>query len=226
LQTQTKQAHWDVKGPNFIALHELFDGINEEVEDYVDDIAERSVQLGGVAEGAARMVVNRSTLRDQVMRSLVRHADCNLALAVACFGLIDRLHPAPANRRRQHGHSPSRPWIRAENAAGCGRVMIALNASGGAVGVVTAGDAAGRVAEDLDRRLRDVLVVVRHGRPSAPRTRLHLSRRSSSAWRRRVRRAAGSGRSAAPHRRHDGRPRHGQALRHRPALIHDVTRAR
>jgi starvation-inducible DNA-binding protein len=46
LQTQTKEAHWNVKGPNFIALHELFDKINEEVEDYVDDIAERAVQLG------------------------------------------------------------------------------------------------------------------------------------------------------------------------------------
>ena len=51
LQTQTKQAHWNVKALNFIALHQLFDGINEEVEDYVDDIAERAVQLGGVAEG-------------------------------------------------------------------------------------------------------------------------------------------------------------------------------
>jgi len=51
LQTQTKHAHWNVKGPNFIALHELFDKINEDVEDYVDEIAERAVQLGGVAEG-------------------------------------------------------------------------------------------------------------------------------------------------------------------------------
>ena len=51
LQTQVKQAHWNVKGPNFISLHLLFDGIIEEVEDYVDDITERAVQLGGVAEG-------------------------------------------------------------------------------------------------------------------------------------------------------------------------------
>jgi hypothetical protein len=65
LQTQTKQAHWNVKGPNFIALHELFDKINEEVEDNVDDIAERAVQLGGVAEGTARMVAKRSSLADQ-----------------------------------------------------------------------------------------------------------------------------------------------------------------
>src|SRR6266404_182263 len=62
LQTQTKQAHWNVKGPIFNALHELFDKINEEVEDYVDDIAERAVQLGGVVEGTARMVAKRSSL--------------------------------------------------------------------------------------------------------------------------------------------------------------------
>jgi starvation-inducible DNA-binding protein len=64
LQTQTKQAHWNVKGPNFIALHELFDKINEDVEDYVDDIAERAVQLGGVADGTARMAAKRSSLSE------------------------------------------------------------------------------------------------------------------------------------------------------------------
>jgi starvation-inducible DNA-binding protein len=66
LQTQTKQAHWNVKGPNFIGLHELFDKINEEVDEYVDEIAERAVQLGGVAEGTARVVAKRSTLPDRV----------------------------------------------------------------------------------------------------------------------------------------------------------------
>src|ERR1700743_4027182 len=62
LQTQMKQAHWNVKGPNFIALHELFDKVNEEVEDYVDLIAERAVQLGGTALGTARSIAKRSTL--------------------------------------------------------------------------------------------------------------------------------------------------------------------
>ena len=56
LQTQCKQAHWNVKGPSFIALHKLFDEINEAVEEYVDLLAERVVQLGGVAEGTARVV--------------------------------------------------------------------------------------------------------------------------------------------------------------------------
>src|SRR5690242_18633115 len=50
LQTQCKQAHWSVKGPSFIALHKLFDEVNEAVEEYVDLIAERVVQLGGIAE--------------------------------------------------------------------------------------------------------------------------------------------------------------------------------
>src|SRR5216683_6531871 len=64
LQTQTKQAHWNVKGPNFIALHELFDKINEDVEDYVDDIAERAVTLGGTAVGTVRAVATRSQLKE------------------------------------------------------------------------------------------------------------------------------------------------------------------
>ncbi len=64
LQSQTKQAHWNVKGPNFIALHKLFDEINEDVEGYVDDIAERAVQLGGVAEGTVRMAAKKSTLSE------------------------------------------------------------------------------------------------------------------------------------------------------------------
>lgn len=64
LQTQVKQAHWNVKGPNFIGLHQLFDTINDSVESYVDMIAERIVQLGGVAEGTARVAAGRSQLAE------------------------------------------------------------------------------------------------------------------------------------------------------------------
>jgi starvation-inducible DNA-binding protein len=64
LQTQMKQAHWNVKGPHFIGLHELFDQIDEAVEAYVDLIAERIVQLGGIAEGTARVAAARSRLEE------------------------------------------------------------------------------------------------------------------------------------------------------------------
>ena len=62
LKLQLKQAHWNVKGPNFIALHELFDKVAAEVEGYVDLIGERIVQLGGVADGSARTVAATSAL--------------------------------------------------------------------------------------------------------------------------------------------------------------------
>src|SRR5258706_1842076 len=64
LQMQIKQAHWNVKGPHFIGLHELFDRIDEAVESYVDLIAERIVQLGGIAEGTVRVAAGRSRLEE------------------------------------------------------------------------------------------------------------------------------------------------------------------
>lgn len=62
LFSQIKQAHWNVKGMHFIALHELFDKLAEEAEDYVDDIAERATALGGVAVGTARASAKGSRL--------------------------------------------------------------------------------------------------------------------------------------------------------------------
>src|SRR5213593_4741798 len=87
LHTQTKQAHWNVKGPNFIALHELFDKINEDVEDYVDDIAERAVQLGGLAQGTARMAAKRSSLSEYPSNTVDGHSHAEaLSSALAAFG--------------------------------------------------------------------------------------------------------------------------------------------
>ena len=64
LYTQVKQAHWNVKGPHFIALHELFDKLAEELESPIDDIAERVTALGSVARGTARLAARESRLQE------------------------------------------------------------------------------------------------------------------------------------------------------------------
>src|SRR5438045_3250091 len=62
LFSQIKQAHWNVKGLQFHSLHEFFDDLAEQVEEYVDLIAERATALGGVALGTARMAAAASRL--------------------------------------------------------------------------------------------------------------------------------------------------------------------
>ncbi|MCS7058076.1 MAG: DNA starvation/stationary phase protection protein Dps [Meiothermus sp.] len=62
LYAQAKSAHWNVKGPSFISLHELFDRVAEAADGWADLLAERIVQLGGTAEGTAQVVVERSSL--------------------------------------------------------------------------------------------------------------------------------------------------------------------
>lgn len=62
LYSQTKQAHWNVKGMDFIALHKLFDDVAAAVEGMVDTIAERVTALGADAQGTVRMAAANSTL--------------------------------------------------------------------------------------------------------------------------------------------------------------------
>jgi starvation-inducible DNA-binding protein len=64
LQSQVKQAHWNVKGPHFIALHELFDKISDAVLEYIDELAERITSLGGTAEGTVAVAAKRSKLKN------------------------------------------------------------------------------------------------------------------------------------------------------------------
>ena len=64
LYSQTKQAHWNVKGALFFQLHELFDKLAAELAGYTDMIAERATTLGGIAQGTVRMSSANSQLAE------------------------------------------------------------------------------------------------------------------------------------------------------------------
>jgi starvation-inducible DNA-binding protein len=85
LKTQVKQAHWNVKGMNFYQLHQLFDQIATDLDEYVDTIAERVTTLGGTAMGTVRIAANTSTL-PEYPDDLVDGKDHVMAIA-------DRLAP-------------------------------------------------------------------------------------------------------------------------------------
>ena len=98
LQLQMKQAHWNVKGPSFIALHELFDKVDEAVESYVDTIAERIVQLGGIAEGTVRATAARTRLPEYPLAIAdgMAHVEA-VARALSTFGAEARTTIDEAN---------------------------------------------------------------------------------------------------------------------------------
>ena len=87
LKSQAKQAHWNVKGPNFIALHELFDQVSTEMDTHVDDIAERITTLGGTAMGTVRLAAQNSSLSEypHEISDGTAHVDA-LSTALADFG--------------------------------------------------------------------------------------------------------------------------------------------
>ena len=87
LQLQSKHAHWNVKGPSFIALHELFDKVATTAATSVDELAERAVQLGGSARGLAQSVVKETRLRPYPSEAVrgSEHVEA-LSHALAAFG--------------------------------------------------------------------------------------------------------------------------------------------
>jgi starvation-inducible DNA-binding protein len=84
---QAKQAHWNVKGANFIALHKLFDEVFDSAVEGMDLIAERIVQLGGIADGTLQAAAKHSSLREYPLQ-ISRERDHVEALssAIAAVG--------------------------------------------------------------------------------------------------------------------------------------------
>jgi starvation-inducible DNA-binding protein len=104
LQTQAKQAHWNVKGPHFIGLHKLFDDISDATLEYIDLLAERAVQLGGVAEGTAKMAVQRAHLKPYPLDISTGKAHCEaLSSALATFGNLVRQNIDEADKAGDKG---------------------------------------------------------------------------------------------------------------------------
>ena len=93
LKFQAKQAHWNVKGMNFIALHELFDRISTEADTQIDDIAERITTLGGTAMGTVRIAAAKSSLAEypHEITDGDSHVE-SLSSALADFGKKVRLN--------------------------------------------------------------------------------------------------------------------------------------
>ena len=91
LYSQVKQAHWNVKGSDFIQLHELYDLVAADVIEYVDMIAERATALGGLALGTTRMAAKVSTL-DEYPIDAVDGMDTVAAVAdrLAAYGALVR----------------------------------------------------------------------------------------------------------------------------------------
>src|SRR5262249_50115687 len=87
LMHQAKQAHWNVKGPSFMALHTLFDAVVDAAEDYMDLLAERVVQLGGTAEGTIQVATTRTGLEAYPLTLLEErdHVEA-LTSALAIYG--------------------------------------------------------------------------------------------------------------------------------------------
>ncbi len=87
LGTQVKQAHWNVRGPNFAGLHALFDAIAADAGEYADLVAERAVQLGGIAMGTAKLAAQRSSLPEYPANATGwRDCAAGVASALAAFG--------------------------------------------------------------------------------------------------------------------------------------------
>jgi starvation-inducible DNA-binding protein len=87
LHGQVKQAHWNVRGPAFIAVHELFDKVADAVEEYSDTLAERAAALGGSAQRTVQVAAERTFLMPYALGIAdEKEHITTLSISLATFG--------------------------------------------------------------------------------------------------------------------------------------------
>ena len=105
LYGQLKQAHWNVKGSDFIQLHLLYDTIAESVLPFVDEIAERATALGGLALGTVRMAAKSSSLDEYPLDATDGTATLEVvADRLAAYGAVGARRDRRVGRGGRHGH--------------------------------------------------------------------------------------------------------------------------
>ena len=97
----TKQAHWNLKGPTFIAVHEFLDEVRDDVDEHVDIIAERVAQLDGVALGTIQTVSKATTL--PAYPTDIRKVEDHLKALVEHFGKVSKTARAAIDKADDAG---------------------------------------------------------------------------------------------------------------------------
>ena len=101
LKTQVKQAHWNVKGMQFIALHEMFDAFATVLEGYVDMVAERVTALGGIAMGTARIAASNSRLSEYDLQAV--SGEAHVSVLAGQYGLFATHVRAAIDKAEEYG---------------------------------------------------------------------------------------------------------------------------
>ena len=107
LSLQAKHAHWNVRGPEFVSIHKLFDDVADRLRHSADVIAERATALGGTAEGTARLVGKNSHVTEYELDAVTTRE--HIAALAERMSLYARdlegggAHGSPTGRPRHRG---------------------------------------------------------------------------------------------------------------------------
>jgi len=101
LHSQVKQAHWNIKGPQFFARHELFDAMAVRLRDFADDIAERATTLGGYASGTTRLSAKASKLPEYELNAV--DGKQHIKVLVDRFSEYTKLIRSSIEEAQRHG---------------------------------------------------------------------------------------------------------------------------